>query len=39
MSDPLAAAIARHHADPNALLQILRDAQAALGWLSPRARK
>ena len=31
MSDSLDAAIARHRADPDYLLQILRDAQSALG--------
>ena len=39
MSDPIEAAIARHHSDPDYLLQILRDAQTALGWLSPQTRE
>ena len=29
--------LARHGAEPYSLLQILRDAQARLGWLPPRA--
>ena len=32
----VAAAVERHHSDPLYLVQILREAQAALGWISPR---
>src|SRR5512137_2544003 len=33
--DPVAASVARHHGDPTKLLQILRDVQAAKGFLDP----
>ncbi len=33
--DPVAASVARHHGDPTKLPQILRDVQAAKGFLDP----
>ena len=32
--DPVAAAVERYRSDPHYLVQIVREAQAALGWLS-----
>ncbi len=32
--NPVAAAVERYNSDPLYLVQIVRDAQAALGWLS-----
>ena len=35
LADPVADAVEKYHGDPSYLVQILREAQATLGWIAP----